>query len=54
MEFFTWLIISQNIIFNVQEQGMKFLSKKILVNIDADRHFDSFFSDIDVSTVFQV
>ena len=29
--------------FNVQEQGTKFLSRKILENIDAGRHYDCIF-----------
>ena len=30
-------------LFSVQEQGMKFLSGKILENIDAGRHYDCIF-----------
>ena len=40
MEFFTWCIKSQPILFIVQEQGKKFLSKKKLENIDAVHHYD--------------
>ena len=32
------------IIFNVQELGTEFLSRKILENIDAGRHYDCIFS----------
>ena len=38
---------------DVQEQGTKFLSKKILVNIDDERHIDKK-NDMNTSTVFQV
>ena len=42
-------------LFNVQEQGSKFLSGKILENIDAGRHYMiSFFSDMLANAVFQV
>ena len=43
LEFFTWCIKSQRIIFGVQEQSTKFLSRKILVNIDAEGHYYYFF-----------
>ena len=43
MKFFTWYILSQRIIFNVQKQCMKFLSKKIFKNIDAGRNYDCIF-----------
>ena len=47
--------LSQRILFNVQEQGTKFLSKKILENIDAGRHYDCIsFSDMLATAVFQV
>ena len=39
----TCCIKSQRVHFGVQEQRTKFLSGKILVNIDAERHFDHFF-----------
>ena len=53
MELFTWCIKSQRIFFDVQVQGTKFLSRKILGNIDAERHYDYiFFSDMRASAVF--
>ena len=39
MEFFTSCIKNQRIIFDDQEQGTKFLSKKILVNFEPERHY---------------
>ena len=36
------------------EQGTKFLSKKILENIDAGRHYDCIFFDVLATAVFQV
>ena len=39
----------------VQEQGTKFLSRKVLRNIIAERHYDYIFtSDIRASTAFQI
>ena len=43
MEFFTWYIDSQRIIFNVQEQGTEFSSRKIYKNIDDGRRYDCIF-----------
>ena len=37
---------SRRILFGVQEQGKKFLSRKILVSIEAERHVDYIFSDM--------
>ena len=36
-------IFKVNILFNVQEQGTKFSSGKIVENIDAGGHYDSIF-----------
>ena len=52
MEFFSRFVLRQCIIFIVQEQGTKFLFRKILGNIDAGRPFDCIFSDMHASTVF--
>ena len=57
MEIFTWYISSQPILFNVEEQGTKFLYGKILENTDAGRHYDRLFpflSEIHAAAVFQV
>ena len=35
-------IKSQHILFDVQKQSTEFLSRKILVNIEAEHHFDFF------------
>ena len=47
---------SQRILFNVQEQGTKFLSEKILENTDAGRYYYRIFflSEINTAAVFQV
>ena len=37
------ILLCQRILFNVQEHGTKFLSGKILENIDAGRHYDCIF-----------
>ena len=47
-------IFKVNVSFKVQEQGMKFLSRKILENIDAGRHYDCIFSEMHATAVFQV
>ena len=48
MELPTRCIKSQRILFDVQKQGTIFVSRKILVNIDAEHHNDYiYFSDIE-------
>ena len=45
----------QCILFDVQEQGTKFLSRKIFENIDAGCYYDCiFFSDMPATAFFQV
>ena len=48
------MYLSQPILFDVQDKGTKFLSRKIFVNIDSERHFDYIFSDMHASIVFQM
>ena len=43
MEFFILCVFVSMYPFRFQKQGMKFLSIKILVNIDIERHFDCIF-----------
>ena len=47
------MYLKSNILVDVQEQGTILLSRKILGNIDAERHYD-FFSDMHASAGFQV